>query len=210
MGRGIVVQYEPSALCLKLWPHPGNALQLSSSNINVESAIDCLHFRHKFFKNHTLFVKTKDVISMVLILDFWKRNFWAFVMPLRSIACSDVSSLGHIWIPMTHPQLQCSQENWDCLDKSGWSLGMMWVSVASAHPWDCVGRTFCRSFSSVNLHGGFDESSPYWCLIHPTSFWESIDDLVSPFHGRLRLYLHFERSKDARFLDHPEDPHARL
>jgi hypothetical protein len=76
---------------------------------------------------------------------FANETFWALVMTLRSIACSDVSSLGHIEIPMTHPQLQCNQENWDCLEKSGWSLGMMWVFVASAHPWDC-GTDFAQIF----------------------------------------------------------------
>jgi hypothetical protein len=117
---------------------------------------------------------------------------------------------GHIEIPMTHPQLQCNQENWDCLEKSGWNLGMRWFPVAFAHPWDCVRRTLRRSSSSVNLHGGFEKSSPYWCLIHSTSFSESIDDLMSSFHGHLRLWLHFEKLKDARFLDNPEDPHAHL
>jgi hypothetical protein len=60
MGRGIVVQQEPAALCSKLWPHPGNSLQQSSGNLTVESTIDCLPFRHKFFMNHTLFVKKCD------------------------------------------------------------------------------------------------------------------------------------------------------
>jgi hypothetical protein len=73
-----------------------------------------------------------------------------------------------------------------------------------------MGRTLHRSSSSVNLHGGFDESSPYWCSLHPTSFWEPIDVLVSPFHRHLQLWLHFERMKDARFLDLPDDPHVRL
>jgi hypothetical protein len=68
----------------------------------------------------------------------------------------------------------------------------------------------CRSSSSINLHGGFDESSPHWCLIHPPSFWESINDLVSPFHRYMWLCLHFERLKDACFLDHPEGHHACL
>jgi hypothetical protein len=53
-----------------------------------------------------------------------------------------------------------------------WSLGMMWVSVAFTRPWVCVGRTLRTSFSSANIHAGFDESSLYWCLIHPLSFWE--------------------------------------
>jgi hypothetical protein len=39
------------------------------------------------------------------------------MMTLRSIACSDVSSLSHIEIPMTYSQLQWNQENWNCLDK---------------------------------------------------------------------------------------------
>jgi hypothetical protein len=57
MGMGILVQQEPTALCSKLWPRPGNALQQSVDNVNVESTIDCLPFRHKFLINHRLFVK---------------------------------------------------------------------------------------------------------------------------------------------------------
>jgi hypothetical protein len=60
MGRGIVMQQEPTALCSKLWPHLGNVLQQSSSNLNIESTIDCLPFRYKFFMNHTLLVKKSD------------------------------------------------------------------------------------------------------------------------------------------------------
>jgi hypothetical protein len=60
MGRGIIVQQEPTALYSKLWPHPENGLQQSSDNLNVESTIDYLRFRYKFFMNHTLFVKKCD------------------------------------------------------------------------------------------------------------------------------------------------------
>jgi hypothetical protein len=60
MGRGIIVQQEPTALCSKLWPHPGNAPQQSSDNLNAERTIDCQPFRHKFLMNHTLFVKKCD------------------------------------------------------------------------------------------------------------------------------------------------------
>lgn len=57
LRKGIVVQQEPTALCSKFWPRPGNAFQRSSDKINVESTIDCLPVRYKFFMNHTLFVK---------------------------------------------------------------------------------------------------------------------------------------------------------
>jgi elongation factor P hydroxylase len=57
MGRGIVVQQEPSALCWNLWPHLGKALQQSSDNLNVENTIDSLPFRHNIFMNHNLFLK---------------------------------------------------------------------------------------------------------------------------------------------------------
>jgi hypothetical protein len=60
MGRGIVVQQEPTALCSKLLPHPGNALQQSSDNLNLEGTIECLPFRHKFFMYHTLVLKKYD------------------------------------------------------------------------------------------------------------------------------------------------------
>jgi hypothetical protein len=59
-GRGIVVQEEPPAICSKLWPPPGNALQQSSDNRNREHTVDFLPFRHKFFMNRTLFVKKYD------------------------------------------------------------------------------------------------------------------------------------------------------
>jgi hypothetical protein len=81
---------------------------------------------------------SKNVIKMILNLDFPKRKFLALVMTLRFISCSDVSSLGHIEIPMTHIQLQSKLGNWDDLDKTGWSLGVM-----------CL-RCFC---SSVSLCG---------------------------------------------------------
>jgi hypothetical protein len=57
MGRSIIVQQEPAALCSKLWPHPGNASQQSSDNLNSKRTVGCVPFRNKFFKNYTLFVK---------------------------------------------------------------------------------------------------------------------------------------------------------
>jgi hypothetical protein len=105
---------------------------------------------------------------------------------------------------------KCSQENVDHIDTSEWSLVMTWGSVASARSWVYAGRTLRRPSSSVNLHGGFEESSPYCRSIHSPSFWEAIDGLMSQFLGYLRLCLHYQRLKDSRFLDHPEDPHARL
>jgi hypothetical protein len=114
----------------------------------------------------------------------------------------------------TFGKRKCNQENWDFLDKTGWSLGTTRVSFVSGHPWVWVRRTWRRS--SVNLHGGFDESSPYWRLIHLPQFWEPMDDLVSTFHGHFWLCIHFERLKDVErlndvhFLDHPEELHARL
>jgi hypothetical protein len=93
-----------------LWLQPGNAFQQSSDNLNLESNIDSLPFRHRFFMNHTMFVKKCDQRGFDA---FANETFWALVMTLRSIACSDFSSLGHVEIPITHPQLQCNQENWD-------------------------------------------------------------------------------------------------
>jgi hypothetical protein len=57
MERSIVVQQEEIAFCSKLWLHWGNAFQQSSDNLNIESTVDSLPFRHKFFMDHTLFVK---------------------------------------------------------------------------------------------------------------------------------------------------------
>jgi hypothetical protein len=74
MGGGIVVQTEPAALCSKLWRHPGNALQQSSDNLDVESTIDSLPFRHKFFINHTLFVKKCDQHGFDLGL--WQTTYF--------------------------------------------------------------------------------------------------------------------------------------
>jgi hypothetical protein len=93
MGRGIVVQQEPTALCSKLWPHPGKALQQSPDKFNVESTIDCLPFRHKFFMNHTLIVKQCDHYCFDFALSRMKF-FGALVMTLKSIACSGVS----LWV----------------------------------------------------------------------------------------------------------------
>jgi hypothetical protein len=197
MERGIVVQQGQTALCSKLWPHPGSAPQQCSDNLNVESTIDSLPFRDKFFMNHSLFVKKCDQHG--LILAFCERNFWALVMTLRSIAWSFVSRSyrnTHDSSPFT-----VQSRKFEFLDKSGWRLGMMWV---------CVGRSLRWSSPSANLHGGFDESPPYWCLIHPASFRGPVDDLMSPFHGHLPFYLQFERLRDARGLDHPENPHSRL
>jgi hypothetical protein len=67
-------------------------------------------------------------------------------------------------------------------------------------------RTFCKSSSSVNLHEGFDKSSSYWRLVHIPSFWEPIDHLMAPSDAHLPLCPHFERLKDAGFLEHPQDP----
>jgi hypothetical protein len=60
MERSIVVQQEPTALRPKWWPHPGNGLQQSSDNLKVESTVDCLSLRHKFFMKHILFVEKCD------------------------------------------------------------------------------------------------------------------------------------------------------
>jgi hypothetical protein len=56
MGRGgIVVQQKPTALCSKLWPHPGNALQQSFGNLNVKALMSA--HQAQIFMHHTLFVK---------------------------------------------------------------------------------------------------------------------------------------------------------
>jgi hypothetical protein len=90
IGENIILQQEPTvSLCSKLW---SQTLQQTFNNLNVESTINCVSaIMPKFFMSHNLFVK-KNMISMVLILDFFKRKFWALVITLRSIACSDVSS----------------------------------------------------------------------------------------------------------------------
>jgi hypothetical protein len=74
MGRGSVVEQEPTALCSKLCPLPRSALQQSSNNLNVESTIDSLPFRHKFFMNHSLFVKKCDQYGVDLGL-LQKKHF---------------------------------------------------------------------------------------------------------------------------------------
>jgi hypothetical protein len=107
----------------------------------------------------------------------------------------------HLWVILKHPWLIPS---YNAIKKTGIVLAwceFLFLLLIHETLWDKL---------CVNLHGGFDESSPYWCLIHPTSFWESIHDLMPPFHGHLRLCLHFERLKDAHLLDHSEDHHAHL
>jgi hypothetical protein len=79
------------------------------------------------------------------------------VMTLRSIECFDVSSLGHIEIPMPYNAISKSGIVLTSLD----GVGMMLGSVASAHPRDCVRRNLRRSSSSVILRGRFDEFSPH-------------------------------------------------
>jgi hypothetical protein len=162
----------------------------SSHILNVENIIVSLSFMHKFFMNHLVCQK----MWPTWFCSWTSANdtFWVVVMTSRSIACPEVSSLSHIEIPMTYLQLRCSQEHWDCLDKSGWSLGMMWASVVSARPWVSVGQTLRRPSSSLSLHGGFDKSSPYRCLTRLTSFAEPISDFLSPFHGHLQLFPPFE------------------
>jgi hypothetical protein len=54
-------------------PSPGNALQQSSDNLNLESTMGPLPFRQTFFKALTLFIK--NVISMVLILTLSNESF---------------------------------------------------------------------------------------------------------------------------------------
>jgi hypothetical protein len=68
---------------------------------------------------------------------------------------------------------------------------MKWVSTASTLPWVFVGRNL-RSLTFLYI---FMED----LTNRPSSFWEPIDDLVSSFHRHLRLCLHFERMKNARF-----------
>jgi hypothetical protein len=60
MRRGIVVQLEPTVLCWKWWPQPGNELQQSSDNFKIDNNIDLLPLRHELFMNHKLFVKKCD------------------------------------------------------------------------------------------------------------------------------------------------------
>lgn len=73
IGRGIVVQQGQTTHCWKLWPHAGNALQQSFHNFNLENIIDSLPFMQTFFMNHL--VCQKNVISMILFLDFCERHF---------------------------------------------------------------------------------------------------------------------------------------
>jgi hypothetical protein len=68
----IIVQQEPTALCSKLWPHPENALQQSSDNLNVHSTIDCPSGTNSLWATPWL---SKNVINTVLMVDFSKQNF---------------------------------------------------------------------------------------------------------------------------------------
>jgi hypothetical protein len=67
--------------------------------------------------------------------------------------------------------------NWDCLDKSGWSLRMMWVSVRES-VWD----ELC-----ADLPLPYKSSWRIWWIVSFLCLFilqpsESFDDLVSPFH----------------------------
>jgi hypothetical protein len=67
MGRDIVMQQEPTARRLQLWPHAVNALQEFSENIKLENTADSL-----LSGTDSLFVKHRDQHG--LILDLCKRN----------------------------------------------------------------------------------------------------------------------------------------
>jgi hypothetical protein len=47
--------------------------------------------------------------------------------------------------------------------------------------------------SSVNVHGGFDQSHLYRCLIHPPSFREPSDDLISQAFANVSASQETER-----------------
>jgi hypothetical protein len=98
--RGIVVQKEPAALCSKLWPHPGNALQQSPDNFNVESIIVCPPFRNRLFMSHTLLVNKSDqhgfepALSQTKLFGPWWWLWAAFhVLKFR------------LWFTLIYPQL---------------------------------------------------------------------------------------------------------
>jgi hypothetical protein len=157
--------------------------------------------------NHTLFVKKCDqhVFDLGLLQTKLFGPWWWLWGPLHTLTF-------RLWVILKYPWLIPS---YNAFKKTGIVL----TSLDEVLAWcespllllirETVGWTLCRFSSSVNLNGGFDESSPYWCLIHAT-FWESIDDLRSLFHRHLRLCLRFKRLKDTLFLDHPEDPLAHL
>lgn len=88
--------------CSKLWPHPRNALQ-QSSDINVESAVDSAFQTYILYESHV-------VCQNMCSAWFWAWTFanetsWALKVSLRSTAYPEVSSLGHVDVPMTHSQL---------------------------------------------------------------------------------------------------------
>jgi hypothetical protein len=112
-----------------------------------------------------------------IVYNVFERSRQSPRKELRSIRSSCMSSATSLRAVFTLGKRKYNHENWDCLGKSAWSLGTMWVSVASAHPWvsEWVGRTLRRSTSSVNLHDELDESPPYWYLIHLPPFREPIN-----------------------------------
>jgi hypothetical protein len=133
------------------------------------------------------------------------------VMILIATVCFDVSSLCPVVIPKPHPQLQCNEEIWVVLtslhEVLAWCESPM-LLLARESVWHGFFFFFFFFFFFRKYSWRTDKSSPYWCLIHPPSFWEPFNDLVLLFHGHLRFYLHFERSKNDHFLDHRDDPTA--
>jgi hypothetical protein len=87
------------------------------------------------------------------------------------------------------------------LRESLWHV-LLWTFLLRGTSWI---ENFCEPSCSVKLHEGFDESPPYWCLIHLPSFWEPVDNLLAPFYGHLWLSQHLEKLNDARFWGHPDD-----
>jgi hypothetical protein len=106
------------------------------------------------------------------------------------------------WNTHDSSPVKIQPKNWDYLDKSGRSLRTM------------SPRCFCLS---VRLYGTnltqiflFPKSSRrIWWIVSLLMFSHRLHS-ESHFHWHLRLRIHFERLKDTRSLDHPEDPHARL
>jgi hypothetical protein len=79
---------------------------------------------------------SKNVISMVLILDFYKQNFLGLGDNFEFCCMLWHFVSGSYWIRMIHPQLQCNEENWDYLDEiSAWCESPLLLLVCES-AWD--------------------------------------------------------------------------
>jgi hypothetical protein len=124
----------------------------------------------------------------------------AVTFPLRASASWHLFPLRRVF---TFGKRKCNQENWDFLDKTGWSPGITRVSFVSGHPWVSVRTFFCKS------------SWMFWRILSSLMF--NSTSIVLRAHRRPRVTISrtlsivstFREVDWRAFFDHPEELHFR-